>query len=326
VEMVYRAARTAFPARDDLQVIATAVGGFLPMTVYMSHYVSNEPLAALLTAAVVVAAFRLLAEPTSAGSRTGFGLGLVFGLAVLAKVTSLLLLPLLVGVLVRVAQRRSGSLRAAGAPLFRFGMASAGVAGWYFVRNWIALGSFYLGGWDPSRGNAWNQDPGYRIPQDLLTFGESLSHPIYAVFSGLWDGLYATFWLDGFLGSSTFVVAAPPWRYGYAAACALLAVPLTVAGIAGAVRACRVPRNPTEETLLFSAAAVLVYLAAIAALFVSLPVYSTVKSTYALGLAPCYGVLFAWGIDLLPRGRAVRALVAGYLVAWLAFVFRAYFS
>ncbi|HEX5064492.1 MAG TPA: hypothetical protein VFY49_00115 [Myxococcota bacterium] len=326
VEMVYRAARTAFPQRDDLQVIATAVGGFLPMTVYMSHYVSNEPLAALLTAAVVVAAFRLLAEPTSAGSRTGFGLGLLFGLAVLAKVTSLLLLPLLVAVLVRAAQRSSGSLRAAGAPLLRFGMAAAGVAGWYFVRNWIALGSFYLGGWDPSRGNGWNQDPGYRIPQDLLSFGASLSQPIYAVFSGLWDGLYATFWLDGFLGSSTFAAAAPPWRYGYAVACALLALPLTVAGIAGALRACRIPRNPTEETLLFSAAAVLVYVAAIAALFVSLPVYSTVKSTYALGLAPCYGLLFAWGIDLLPRSRAARALVAGYLVAWLAFVFRAYFS
>jgi hypothetical protein len=51
-----------------------------------------------------------------------------------------------------------------------------------------------------------------------------------------------------------------------------------------------------------------------------------VKSTYALGLAPCYGVLFAWGFDLLPRSRAMRAVVAGYLAAWLAFVFRAYFS
>jgi uncharacterized membrane protein len=71
---------------------------------------------------------------------------------------------------------------------------------------------------------------------------------------------------------------------------------------------------------------VVVYLAAIAALYLRLPVFSTVKSTYTLGLAPCYGVLFAWGYDLLPRRRAVRAAVAAYLTAWLAFVFRAHFS
>jgi hypothetical protein len=325
VEMVHRAARTAFPERDDLQMIAIAAGGFLPMTVYMSHYVSNEPLAALLTAAVVVAAFRLLAAPAPAG-RTGLYLGLLFGLSVLAKVTSLLLLPLLVAVLLRVAKRQSGSIRAAGAPLLRFGVAAGGVAGWYFARNWIAQGAFYLGGWDPSRGRGWNQDPGYRIPADLLSFGGALDRPIYAAFSGLWDGLYSTFWLDGFLGSSTIAIGAPPWRYPYAVACALLALPLTAAAIAGALRACRAPRGPTDEIALFSSAAVLVYLAAIAALFLSLPVYSTVKSTYTLGLAPCYGVLFASGLDLLPRRPAVRAAVAGYLAAWLAFVFRAYFS
>jgi len=66
--------------------------------------------------------------------------------------------------------------------------------------------------------------------------------------------------------------------------------------------------------------------AAIVALFIRLPVYSTVKSSYALGLAPCYGLLFAWGVDLLPRRPAVRALLAGYLAAWLAIVFCAYFS
>jgi hypothetical protein len=326
VEMVHRAARAAFPDRDDLQVIATAVGGFLPMTVYMAHYVSNEPLAALLTAAVVVGAFRLLAAPAGWGPRAGFGLGLLFGLAVLAKVTALLLLPLLVAVLLRVAWRTRGGVRAAGAPLLRFGLAAGGIAGWYFVRNWFALGSLYLGGWDPARGSAWIQDPGYRTPEDLLTFGGALGHPIYAVFSGLWDGLYSTFWLDGFLGASTLAIAAPPWRYPYVVACALLALPLTAAAIAGALRALRVPRNPTEECALFSIAAVVVYVAAIVALFLSLPVFSTVKSTYAMGLAPCYGVLFAWGIDLLPRRRAVRAGLTGYLCSWLAFVFRAYFS
>jgi hypothetical protein len=212
------------------------------------------------------------------------------------------------------------------AALMRFALASGGVAGWYFVRNWIELGSPYVGGWDPGRGGAWIQDPGYRVPEDLLSFGAALSRPIYAVFSGLWDGLYSTFWLDGFLGSSIWEVAAPPWHFDAVVACALLALPLTLAGGVGALRSLRIPRNAGQEILLFASAAVALYLAAIFALFLSLPVFSTVKSTYTLGLAPCYGVLIAAGFERLPRHAAVRALVAGYLAAWLALVFRAYFA
>jgi 4-amino-4-deoxy-L-arabinose transferase-like glycosyltransferase len=325
VEAAYRAARSAFPERPDLQNVAVATGGFLPMSVYMSHYVSNEPFAALLTAALLVAVFHLLRDETLDLARWGFRLGLLFGVALLAKVTVVLLLPALFVVLLRAARRRGAGPRAALDPLLRFALASGSVSGWYFVRNWITLGSPYVGGWDPSRGSAWNQDPGYRIPEDLLSFGGALSRPIYATFSGYWDGLYSTFWLDGFLGSCAWEMVAPAWHYDAVVACALLALPLTAAGVVGALRSLRIPRNAGQEILLFSSAAVAVYLAAIFALFMSLPVFSTVKSTYTLGLAPCYGVLIAAGFERLPRHAAVRAVVAGYLAAWLAFVFRAYF-
>ena len=326
VEMVYRGARTAFPEREDLQILATAVGGFLPVTVYMSHYVSNEPLAALLTAALVVACLRMLTDPGSTLERGSLVLGALFGLAVLAKVTAVLLLPLVVAVLARAARRRGLPLGSLVGPLARFAAVSAAIAGWYLVRNQLVLGTPYVGGWDPSRGGAWIQDPGYRTPSDLLHFGAALDRPVYDVFTGLWDALYATFWLDGFLGSSAFAPAAPPWHYGYAVACALLALPLTVAMLAGFVRSLRRPRTREQEALLFASAAVALYVGAIFALYLRLPIFSTVKSSYTLGLAPCYGLLFAWGVDLLPRRSAVRALLAGYLAAWLAFVFRAYFS
>jgi hypothetical protein len=326
VEMVYRGARAAFPEREDLQMLATAVGGFLPVTVYMSHYVSNEPLAALLTAALVVASLRTLTDPGSQLERGGLVLGALFGLAVLAKVTAVLMLPLVVAVLARAARRRGLPLGALVGPLARFAAVGGAIAGWYFVRNQVVLGAPYVGGWDPSRGAAWIQDPGYRTPSDLLTFGAALDRPIYDVFTGLWDALYATFWLDGFLGSSAFAPAAPPWHYGYAVACALLALPLTAMMLAGFVRSLRRPRTREQEALLFASAAVALYVGAILALYLRLPVFSTVKSSYTLGLAPCYGLLFAWGADLLPRRPAVRALLVGYLAAWLAFVFRAYFS
>ena len=326
VEMVYRAARAAFPEREDLQILATAVGGLLPVTVYMSHYVSNEPLAALLTAALVVACLRMLVDPDLHFERASLALGALFGLAVLAKVTAVLLLPLVVAVLVRVARRRGLPLGALVGPLARFAVVSAAIAGWYFVRNQIVLGAPYVGGWDPSRGGAWIQDPGYRTPSDLLTFGAALDRPVYDVFTGLWDALYVSFWLDGFLGSSAFALAAPPWHWGYAVACAPLALPLTAAMLAGFVRSLRRPRTREQEVLLFASAAVALYVGAIFALYLRLPIFSTVKSSYTLGLAPCYGLLFASGVDLLPRRPVVRALLAGYLVAWLVFVFRAYFS
>jgi len=326
VEMVYRGARAAFPGRDDLQILATAVGGFLPVTVYMSHYVSNEPLAALLTAALVVACLRMLADPGSRLERESLVLGALFGLAVLAKVTAVLLLPLVVAVLARAARRRGVTVGALVGLLARVAGVSGAIAGWYFVRNQIVLGAPYVGGWDPSRGGAWIQDPGYRTPSDLFHFGAALDRPIYDVFTGLWDALYASFWLDGLLGSSAFAPAAPPWHYGYAVSCALLALPLTVAMLAGFVRSLRRPRTGEQEALLFASATVVLYVGAILALYLRLPVFSTAKSSYTLGLAPCYGLLFAWGIDLLPRRPAVRALLAGYLAAWLAFVFRAYFS
>jgi 4-amino-4-deoxy-L-arabinose transferase-like glycosyltransferase len=326
IEMVYRSARAAFPRREDLQMIATAAGGFLPVTVYMSHYVSNEPLAAVLTAALVTSAFRLLTEPPRQVERWSFLLGVLFGLALLAKVTVALLLPLLVAVIVRAANRWGRGPRDTIGHLTRFFLASGAVAGWYFLRNWIAMGTPYIGGWDPARGGAWNQDPGYRVPEDILTFGEALRYPIYAGLSSLWDGIYSSFWLDGYLGSATWYLGAPPWNYAFAVACALLAVPLTAAGAAGALRSLRIPRDATQEVVLFSATAVALYLGALFSLFLALPVYSTVKASYTMGLAPCYGVLFAWGFDLLPRRRAVHAAVAGYLTAWFVFVFRAYFT
>jgi uncharacterized membrane protein len=107
-------------------------------------------------------------------------------------------------------------------------------------------------------------------------------------------------------------------------ACALLALPLTLAAVLGGLRALRVPRDASQEMLLFSAVAVALYVAAILAVFLRLPIYSTVKASYTLGLAPCYGVLIARGFDLLPRQPLLRAGLAGWLAAWVAVVFRAY--
>jgi hypothetical protein len=322
VEWVYRAARQVFPEREDLQWIAVASGGLLPMVVYMSSYVGNEPLAALLSAVLLVGLMRLVADPHPRLAREGCRLGSIFGLALLAKVSAALLLPLVGVALLRAA----GSRRDRFAGLLGFGAVSGALAGWYFLRNWILLGTPYLGGWDPARGIAWIQDPGYRVPADLFGFGAALHQPVYAGLLGFWDGVYSSLWLDGLISGKSTRAAAPPWDLEAMAACALWAVPLALAGLIGAVRSLRRPAGATQGALLGSTAAIGIYLTAMLSLHLRLPVSSTVKSSYMLGLAPCFGLLIAWGCDLLPRRPVVQSLLAGHLAAWLVLVSRSYWA
>ena len=194
-----------------------------------------------------------------------------------------------------------------------------------YVRNWIELGTPFVGGWDPSRGFAWWQEPGLRMPRDFAVFGEALVRPIYAATTGFWDGLYSTLWLDGFLSGMTRLEAAPPWNYDLVLATAPLALPLTLACVAGAAGALR-RDAPWRAPRLFAGACLALYLAAMLHLFATLPVYSTVKASYTLGLLPCYGVLAAAGAAPLLRKRASRAVVAGGAAAWAVAAYGGYFA
>jgi hypothetical protein len=114
LEIAYRSARLLFPDRRDLRVSATAVGGFLPMSLTLSQSFGNEPLAACLSALVVLAAYRLLLDPVDARlARRCLALGALFGAALLAKLTVLLLAPALALAVLWSAQRGAGERRRA---------------------------------------------------------------------------------------------------------------------------------------------------------------------------------------------------------------------
>ena len=73
------------------------MGGLLPMHLYISQAVGNEPLAALFASCALAVAFRMLQNRNDAGRRRDWVLlGLLVGLGLLTKVTVLLLLPPLV--------------------------------------------------------------------------------------------------------------------------------------------------------------------------------------------------------------------------------------
>ncbi|MBI4603626.1 MAG: hypothetical protein HY721_16865, partial [Planctomycetes bacterium] len=332
VELCHRALRLAFPARPDLRILGTLAGGLLPMNLYGSQAVGNEPLAAALSGLALVLALAVLRAERAPGARLLAALGLALGLALLAKVTALLLVPVVLGAVGWRARRDAREGASAGSGLRR-GAASAalvlGVAalasGWYYGRNWIALGKPFFGGWDPERGIVWWQDPAWRTPGDILRFGECLARPVFAAAAGFWDGLYSTLWADGYLSSVISFEHRPPWSYGLMLSGVLLALLPAAAILLGTAAAFRRSSGPARDAAALSLAAVLVHLAAMVALFASVPIYSTAKATYMAGVTPGIAILAASGLDLLARRPLARAAVHGGLACWAAAAYGAYF-
>src|SRR5207244_12807404 len=93
--LVFLALRQLFPGRVALQLVGLVLAAFLPMQLYLSHFVTNETLAAVLVSAAVYVAILALnrAEPSTALYSL---LGLLLGAAILTKTTGVLLVPPLV--------------------------------------------------------------------------------------------------------------------------------------------------------------------------------------------------------------------------------------
>jgi hypothetical protein len=326
VEIAFRASRTVFPRRNDLQIIGTAVGGFLPLNIYISQAVGNEPLSGCLTAWLILLAFGLLAEPTRGSlPRACLGLGVVFGLALLAKVSAVVLLPVILLLIVSVSHLRRSSRRELFLSTTAFFLSSGLLAGWYYARNWVLLGRPFVGNWERGLGWDWWQDPGYRLLGDFVSFGESLRYPVYSSLMGFWDGLYSTFWLDGLLSGNSGAASSAAWNDEFMLATALLSLPLTLAALVGIAHTLRRPFSEAKRTLLFALACLGAYFVAYLHMCLAVPIYSNVKSSYALGILPCVAILIASAFRLLPRNAASRAIVSGYLFSWLAFAYVSYF-
>jgi hypothetical protein len=339
IEIAYRAARAVFPDKDDLQSIAIIVASLLPMQISISMVIGNEPLAGCLTAAVILLCFILLAEPTRPRRNRFFVcLGILWGLALLSKVTPFLLTPLVIATIVWQARREvvstatphsgasaNSKYRALGLGLTRlayvFG-ACLVASGWWFARNVSHFGKPVIFGGTPESGFLWWQDPSYRTWNQLASFGTTLVQPVYSGCWSLWDSLYSSMWLDGFVSGTSTIPKGVPWNLSWMEAGAwlgLIPMGLILCGVLYGWG-----RGP-RAVLLFAMAAVTIYLAAIIDLYVRLPVYSTAKATYTLGLLPCYAVLAAAGAAPLLRFRLPRAILFSALACWAVAAYAAYF-
>lgn len=318
VEVTYRTLKAVYPDRADLQALGTVLGGLLPMNIYISQHIGNEPMSGLFIAASVMAAYKLLTSP-GRPLRGAATLGVFTGLALLSKVSIALLLPGF-SVMVVYAIARSEGFKKAAAGLGVYAGVAFLVSGWYYIRNWVVLGRFFVGGWE----NVWSQDPGYRTMGQFLRFGESLHRPIYSGINSFWDSIYSSMWSDGFLSSVIYYENIPRWNYGFLLSSPLFSVVPTFLIIAGAVLAASSFKG-MEKGEQFSAFFVLSFLAGVIYLYLKVPIYSQAKASYMIGLTPCFAVLFAGGAVPLVRNVFIRAAFYGWMACWAVSAYLSFF-
>lgn len=198
-------------------------------------------------------------------------------------------------------------------------------AGWYYFRNYIELGKPFVGGWDPLIGVKWWQDPSYRTWSQILSFGQSLTHPVYAGVKGFWDGVYSTLWLDGFSSGLKTFKYRPPWNENFMVAGALLALLPSIFIITGATVVGLNKIAVYRNAAILSVGTIALFLVAMMDLFIRVPIYSTAKASYTLGLLPCYAVLAATGAEPFLRNRLVRSVSIAIFACWGFAAYAAYF-
>ena len=323
IEIVYRSARLVFPERKDLQIITVIAGSLLPIHTYACQYVGNEPLAACLISCVILLCLCLITPAhKECGDRYFLLLGLVWGLALLSKMTALLLAPVLFLVIMFHTGSAGKSLKFSLRPLFIvFGVAIL-TAGWYYLRNYLKLGNPFAGVFELMEILQWWQDPSYRTLSHFLSFGQSLVYPVYAGVTSFWDMFYSTLWLDGLnSGMLDFI----PWNANWMIAGALLALPVTVFMLTGMGAAVLNRKAGHRRAILFSAGMVVFFLAAMMDMYMVCPLYSRTKASYTLGLLPCWAMLIAAGMEPFLRHRIIRAVTVSLLACWAFAAYAAYF-
>jgi tetratricopeptide (TPR) repeat protein len=302
--------RLLFPGRTGLRVAGVVFAGGMPMLLYLSHFITNELLAACLISAALYLAIRVVIRAES-GLGCYAGLGVAIGLAILTKITALFLLPC-VGISLAVRAWKSEEKNARTGLVTVFGLAGL-ICGWYFVRSWQATGHLLFAPNEWSYGLGWWQDPGYRTAGYFLRFGESLSQPFFSSAASFWDGLYSTLWGDALAGGATSLATGPAWDYLLIQVSITLAVLPTIVLLLGCWKLLSKIRSaPHAGWALLGSYGVLMLLALLH-LNLSVPAYGVAKAFYGLSALMPLSVLAVLGWDWLASRSPRAAWVVGVL-------------
>jgi hypothetical protein len=323
IEIVYRIARIVFEGRKDLQIIAIITGSLLPIHTYACQYIGNEPLAGCFISLVILLCMPLI-MPGSKERQPGYFvlLGFVWGLALLAKMTAVPLALVLLVVLAFHTRLVRKPLKLMLMPVIIVFGVSMLVSGWYYFRNYLMLGSPFAGTIDRLQMTYWWQDPGYRTWSQILSFGQSLCYPVYSGVVSFWDMLYSTLWLDGLnSGLIDFI----PWNENFMVAGALLALSPSIFILTGVVSTWLNKKTVYRNAVMFSIGAIALFVAIMMDIYFVRSAYSVIKSSYTLGLLPCYAILVAAGSEPFLRNRIIRSVAIAFFSCWAFAAYAAYF-
>jgi hypothetical protein len=323
IEIVYRIGRLVFADRKDLQLIAIITGSLLPIHTYACQSMGNEPLVACFMSLLVFFCISLI-MPDQKERQSGYFvlIGFVWGLALLSKASAVVLAPILVVVMafhVKLVQKPLNSILKPIAIVFGV---SIMLAGWYYFRNYIKLGSPLAGMLDNLQMQYWWQDPSYRTWSQILSFGNSFGYPVYSGVTSFWDTLYSTLWLDGI---NSGLVDFIPWNEKFMIAGALLGLLPSLFIIAGVISAWWNKGAIYRNAAIFSTGTIALFVAAMMDLYIVRQAYSVTKASYTLGLLPCYAILVAAGMEPFFRNRIIRSFAIAFFVCWAFAAYAAYF-
>ncbi|HVV01153.1 MAG TPA: hypothetical protein VHH88_07295, partial [Verrucomicrobiae bacterium] len=319
--------RLLYPESRIKQLLGLSFAALTPFAIYLSFYPTNEMLAMAVMAAAIYLLLRIITEPAVSLAQHAL-FGVVCGLALLAKASAIVLLPIAAVALPwNLWQREKRSLQA----WLIYGALTAGtclvVCGWHYFRVAHKFGNPFATNLDANVGYTFWQQPGFRAPGWYLPKGQVFRHPFFSGFSSFWDGLYSTMWGDGLWGGQVEAATRPPWNYQLMAAGYILALVPTACILAGF---CRLlygfARRPRPEAFVLLA---LFFLCSLLVFTLSLkaPAYSLCKAFYASGAVVSLCIFAAIGADAAARkfGRLKLALwillslwaVNTYMTFWI---------
>jgi tetratricopeptide (TPR) repeat protein len=316
--------RLLFRGNPPAQAAGLLVAAFLPPNLYLSQYVTNEPLAAFLVTVAIYFCLRVL-RAEKEGLWMPVGIGAALGAAMLAKFSVLLALPFFPAALSQrlVAQKgRAGRdwLRGVGA----VAVVCLIVCGWHYGRVWARFGKPNVWNWDPQAGQAYWQDPGFRTGTYYSSFGRVLTWPWYSAFHSYADGIYSTLWGDG-LASGACGSIPPPWNYDLMGAGYWISLGVSLLVIIGSalVLASILHQARGEWLLVFGM--VCIFGLGLVWMSLVLPSYMQAKAFYALPALFPFSALAAVGWNWLrQRHHAIGSALWVLLLVWSMTVYASF--
>ena len=300
---------------------------FLPVHIYMSAMLHEDILASAFTSlAVTGTALALLstASPRRELLRAA-GIGLAAGLALLTKLSGLLVVIAALGAYATQGWRQ----RQLGAASRRIAVVVALVAlvgGWYYAHNRIQYGYFYPQDLS-THAIMHSMPPGersigdyLRIPLATWTDPQLLSRDLLR---SVWGSTYATIWFDGHRFYLPKTGATVQWAGRGILVLALLPTFAFVIGLGrGARRALRSPAGPDTPLLLLVALTLAGYV-----LFTwRNPWYATLKGSYLLGLSVPFAFYASEVLADWTQRPGVGARFVWVVLGLLAFVVAVVFT